>query len=110
MKSVELYSPNSNLWATLAPMKEARGRFDIAVANGKVYAVGGSNGTNELATVEMYDPLVLKWIRVAALPLARSNAGELCQSTMRSPGLTEQRTQKLARKQKISVFLKAKCD
>lgn len=59
-------------------MKEARGRFDIAVANGKVYAVGGSNGTNELATVEMYDPLVLKWIRVAALPLARSNAGELC--------------------------------
>jgi len=66
------------MWAPLAPMKEARGRFGIAVADGKVYAVGGSNGTNELSTVEMYDPQVKKWIRVANLPLARSNAGELC--------------------------------
>ncbi|CAB3383103.1 Hypothetical predicted protein [Cloeon dipterum] len=75
LKSVESYSPDGNIWATLAPMKEARGRFDIAVSGGKVYAVGGSNGTTELTTVEMYDPLTKKWTRTSSLPLARSNAG-----------------------------------
>lgn len=76
LKSVESYCPDSNVWATLAPMKEARGRFDIAVSGGRVYAVGGSNGTTELATVEMFDPKVQKWTRVSSLPLARSNTGE----------------------------------
>ncbi|XP_059476948.1 influenza virus NS1A-binding protein homolog A-like isoform X2 [Neocloeon triangulifer] len=75
LKSVESYSPDGNIWATLAPMKEARGRFDIAVSGGKVFAVGGSNGTTELPTVEMYDPMTKKWSRMASLPLARSNAG-----------------------------------
>ncbi|KAF4522492.1 hypothetical protein B566_EDAN002577 [Ephemera danica] len=75
LKSVESYSPGNNVWATLAPMKEARGRFNIAVSGGRVYAVGGSNGTTELSTVEMYDPVVQKWARVSSLPLARSNTG-----------------------------------
>lgn len=76
MRSVELYTPGLNAWQTLAPMLEARGRFNIAVAdNGDVYAVGGSNGTTELATVERYRKGV--WERVANLPLARSHTGML---------------------------------
>ncbi|KAJ9576567.1 hypothetical protein L9F63_025538 [Diploptera punctata] len=39
LKCVEVYNPETNLWDTLASMKEARGRFDIAVVNGKVYAM-----------------------------------------------------------------------
>uniref|UniRef100_A0A1B6DBP3 Kelch-like protein diablo n=1 Tax=Clastoptera arizonana TaxID=38151 RepID=A0A1B6DBP3_9HEMI len=73
LRSVELYDPSSNIWADLAPMREARGRFDIAVVGTKVYAVGGCNGTTELATVECYDPNEKKWQRVTSLPLARSN-------------------------------------
>jgi influenza virus NS1A-binding protein len=57
-------------------MKEARGRFDIAVVKGKVYAIGGSNGTTELATVEKYDPQEKKWTQITPLPLARCNIGK----------------------------------
>lgn len=57
-------------------MREARGRFNIAVVGDKVYAVGGCNGTTELATVECYDPVLSKWTRVTSLSLARSNTGQ----------------------------------
>jgi influenza virus NS1A-binding protein len=62
-------------------MKEARGRLDIAVVKGKVYAIGGSNGTTELATVEKYDPQEKKWTQITPLPLARCNIGKctVCQ-------------------------------
>lgn len=38
-------------------MREARGRFQIAVVSNKVYALGGSNGTTELDSVEMLDSI-----------------------------------------------------
>lgn len=75
LRSVELYDPGSNVWAALTPMREARGRFNIAVVGDRVYAVGGCNGTTELATVECYDSAEMKWKRVTSLPLARSNTG-----------------------------------
>lgn len=76
LKSVDQYLPETNTWEVLASMREARGRFGIAVVNGRVYAIGGSNGSTELATVEMLDPgKESKWARVASLPLARSNSG-----------------------------------
>lgn len=57
-------------------MREARGRFQIAVLGNKVYAVGGSNGTTELDTVEMLDlNKPEKWIKATRLPFAKSNAG-----------------------------------
>jgi influenza virus NS1A-binding protein len=56
-------------------MREARGRFDIAVIEGKVYAVGGCNGTTELATAEVYSSDNSKWTALPPLELARSNVG-----------------------------------
>ena len=76
LKSVESYDPEWNIWATVAPMREARGRFNIAVVRGEVYAVGGSNGTTELDTVEKYNQDTQKWTKVASLPLARSHTGK----------------------------------
>lgn len=76
LRSVELYDPAQNVWAALAPMREARGRFNIAVVQDKVYAVGGCNGTTELATVECYDQALGKWTRITSLTLARSNTGQ----------------------------------
>lgn len=55
LRSVEQYIPETNTWKTMATMREARGRFQIAILGEKVYAVGGSNGTTELDTVEMLD-------------------------------------------------------
>lgn len=42
----------------------------------QIYAIGGSNGTTELASVEMLDRETnLKWVKVPAMPVARSNMG-----------------------------------
>lgn len=79
MKSAEQYVPENNTWIPAPKMRGSRGRFQIAVLNDKVYAVGGSNGTTELDTVEMWDSSSSgKWKEVPKLPLARSNAG-VCQ-------------------------------
>ena len=56
-------------------MREARGRFDITVIDGKVYAVGGCNGTTELATAEVYSSDNAKWTALPPLESARSNIG-----------------------------------
>lgn len=44
LKYVESYCPETNVWTPVSSMIEARGRFQTAVVNGDVYAVGGSNG------------------------------------------------------------------
>ncbi|XP_015590524.1 influenza virus NS1A-binding protein homolog isoform X2 [Cephus cinctus] len=76
LKSVDQYLPETNTWQVLSAMREARGRFGIAVVNGKVYAIGGSNGSTELDTVEVLNPEAgWKWSAIANLPLARSNSG-----------------------------------
>jgi influenza virus NS1A-binding protein len=75
LRTVELYDPLLNRWSQLPSMREARGRFDIAVIEGKVYAVGGCNGTTELATAEVYSSDNSKWTALPPLELARSNVG-----------------------------------
>lgn len=55
LQSTEQYIPESNTWLPAPSMRGSRGRFQIAVISDKVYAVGGSNGTTELDTVEMWD-------------------------------------------------------
>ncbi|XP_039297787.1 influenza virus NS1A-binding protein-like [Nilaparvata lugens] len=75
LRNVELYNPAENTWSELPAMKDARGRFNMAVVDGLAYAVGGCNGTTELATVECYSPERHTWTTVTPLPLARSNTG-----------------------------------
>lgn len=56
-------------------MKENRGRFQIAVVEDKIYAIGGSNGTTELDSAEMLDITIGKWVKMPKMPLAKSNMG-----------------------------------
>lgn len=44
LKKVESYCPETNTWTQEPNMNEARGRVQIAILDGIVYAVGGSNG------------------------------------------------------------------
>ena len=76
LRTVELYDPLLNRWSQLPSMREARGRFDITVIDGKVYAVGGCNGTTELAPAEVYSSDNSKWTALPPLELARSNVGK----------------------------------
>ncbi len=59
-------------WTTMTPMPTARGGLGVAVANGKIYAIGGLNGDLPLNTNEQYDPATNQWTSKAPLPTARS--------------------------------------
>ncbi len=47
----------------------------VAVLQGKLYAIGGYNGLERLATVEVFEPDCKKWKRVASISRPRSALG-----------------------------------
>jgi N-acetylneuraminic acid mutarotase len=74
---VETYDPATNTWGTAPPMPTARMGLVAAVANGRLYAIGGSldgfgAGTG---TVEEFDPLTLQWTTRSSMPTPRCFAG-----------------------------------
>lgn len=80
LRSVESYCPTTNIWTEELQLSEARGRVQIAVINGTIFAVGGCNGTTELDTVECLalggsEEKPKKWKKCSKLPYPRSNAG-----------------------------------
>lgn len=80
LRSVESYCPVTNTWSEQLSLGEARGRVQIAVIDGTIFAVGGCNGTTELDTVECLalgniEEKPKKWRKCSKLPCPRSNAG-----------------------------------
>lgn len=71
-------STSENMWTSKASMQEARGSFEVAIVNGKIYAIGGSNGTFPngtsifVGTNEEYDPIANKWTFKKPMPTART--------------------------------------
>lgn len=73
-------SPNVDpgAWTPKADMPTARADLGLAAANGKLYAIGGIQGTTYLATVEEFTPGADAadpgaWIARSAMPTARSD-------------------------------------
>ena len=78
--TVEMYDPETDTWEQKANMPTARSGVSVSVVDGKIYAIGGSKiktiqvprGFNaeseELATVEMYDPVTDTWTQKADMP------------------------------------------
>ncbi len=62
-------------WKLGAPMPTPRQLLASASDGKLVYAVGGSDGTADLATVEAYDPAADTWTTMPALPEPRSDFG-----------------------------------
>ncbi|XP_066280357.1 kelch-like protein 24 [Branchiostoma lanceolatum] len=60
-KEVWLYQPELNSWSQLAHMSIERIGHRLTVLQGKVYAIGGRNGTLPLTSVEVYDRRQNKW-------------------------------------------------
>jgi Kelch motif len=74
--SLEAYNPATDTWATQAPMPTARDSLGAAQAsNGLIYAVGGFDGTNVLATVESYNITTNSWSTAPPLNVARRDLG-----------------------------------
>ncbi|HZC53462.1 MAG TPA: DUF1668 domain-containing protein, partial [Mycobacterium sp.] len=66
---------DGNAWSAGAPIPTPR-QMLAAASDGKlVYAVGGTNGSGDLPTLEAYDPAAKAWTSLPALPQARSDLG-----------------------------------
>jgi N-acetylneuraminic acid mutarotase len=57
-------------WTTKAPMPTARRDVGLAVVKGKIYAIGGWNGSY-VAANEEYDPAINTWTTKAPMPTPR---------------------------------------
>ena len=69
--TVERYDPATNTWEAVAPMSTKRAGLGAASIDGKLYAVGGHDGSARLATVERYDPATNTWEAVAPMSTKR---------------------------------------
>lgn len=63
-----------DFWTTKEPMPTARVTLGAAVVDGKIYAIGGYNGSY-LSTNEMYDPATDSWVTKTSMLTPRSKFG-----------------------------------
>jgi len=69
--SIKPAKASADSWLTLAPMPTARHFLGVAVVNGKIYAIGGANGSVALSVNEEYDPATNTWTEKAPMPTPR---------------------------------------
>ena len=75
---VESFDAATNQWTAVAPMHTRRYAHCLVSAQGKLFAVGGSNCENgflpcPLGSVECFDPSTRVWSNIAALSTARKH-------------------------------------
>ena len=73
LNTTEIFDGTS--WKLGAPIPTPRQMLGAASDGKLVYAVGGTNGTSDLTTVEAYDPAADKWATMPELPQGRSDFG-----------------------------------
>jgi hypothetical protein len=75
------FSTETNEWATLAPMPEAKSRHSVCALDGLIYVMGGvDNDDNDddvdpVSSVHRFDPVANLWSAVAPMCIARSTLG-----------------------------------
>ena len=66
------YDPGTNTWTTLPRAPAAHFEPVVAVTGGKLYVVGGNNGSGAaFGRVDMYNPATNTWSMRATMPTAR---------------------------------------
>ena len=70
---VEVYNPAKDSWRELAPMGTKRRGVGVAILNGLLYVVGGSDGVQALRSAECYDPRTNTWSSISDLNEERSS-------------------------------------
>ncbi|XP_057671404.1 ring canal kelch homolog [Diorhabda carinulata] len=75
IRSVESYDFKEEKWYQVAEMPTRRCRAGLAVLGGKVYAVGGFNGSLRVKTVDFYDPAMDVWTAFESMEARRSTLG-----------------------------------
>ncbi|XP_055837130.1 kelch-like protein diablo [Episyrphus balteatus] len=87
---VHCYDLETQEWTVLPPMIGRRFSFGMAELNGQLYAVGGHNGTDNLYSVEKWDPnSPQRWQEVAPMQKERNQPGvTVCNGLMYAIGST----------------------
>lgn len=67
------YNPVTNVWSEIPPMPTARGALAAVEYGGKLYAIGGFDGTADSSAVEVFDPASNTWSLRASLPTPRDH-------------------------------------
>ncbi|XP_026233145.1 kelch-like protein 6 [Anabas testudineus] len=67
------YNGALDKWIQIEPLATGRWRHKMAVHGGKVYALGGFDGLQRLASVEAYDPFHNRWSQVTPLAVGVSS-------------------------------------
>nr|CAH7714328.1 unnamed protein product [Callosobruchus chinensis] len=75
IRSVESFDFKEERWFQVAEMPTRRCRAGLAVLAGKVYAVGGFNGSLRVKTVDVYDPALDTWSSCDSMEARRSTLG-----------------------------------
>ena len=75
VKIVFRYNPKINRWDKVSSMNIKRLGVAVAVLNGYLYAVGGSDGQIPWNLVERYDPKENRWSEVAPMSTRRKHLG-----------------------------------
>ena len=73
INKLEVYDPATDTWSTKANMPTSRDGPAAAAIDGKLYVVGGWNGTDFTPALEVYDPATNTWSTKANMPTPRIN-------------------------------------
>ena len=63
------------MWIQVASMTQRRSRVSSVTLGGKIFAVGGYNGTANLSTIETYDPWANEWSQVTEMGMHDGGVG-----------------------------------
>jgi len=77
LPNIVMVRATEDSWTTLEPMPTLRENFEIAVLNGKIYTIGGSNSSQQIyfSTNEEYDIASNTWDTKESMPTPRSGFG-----------------------------------
>ena len=80
LSSVERYDPATNAWEAVAPIDTGRRSLGVATIDGKLYAAGGTDGTQTHAPapsspMQRYDPASNRWKAMASMSPTRYGLG-----------------------------------
>lgn len=77
LSDVSFFNAHKKVWKVGTKMQARRNRLALALYRGELYAIGGMDITEPLATVEKYSPHMNSWRNVASLNAARRSCAAI---------------------------------
>jgi len=65
---VDVYTPRTNSWSSVAPMFTPRIGFSAILYHGRIFVIGGTDGNSLLNSVDVYDPTANRWGATTSFP------------------------------------------